>query len=155
MVGRVMRPRFASVDALLNDARSRLVRLVPHDAAAAVRAGALLVDIRPYSQRMLEGEIPGSVIIERNHLEWRLHSDSGAPIPAARPGQRWIVVCSEGYTSSLAADALNSIGVEATDLIGGYHAWARAGLPTVSGATSAESWVPHSGADANRGLFAS
>lgn len=136
-----MTRRFAGVDGLLADARSRLVRLDADTAAAAVRAGALLVDIRPHSQRLAEGEIPGSVIIERNHLEWRLHSDSGAPIAAASPGQRWIVVCSEGYTSSLAADALNSIGVEATDLIGGFHAWAAAGLPVVLGGTPAESWV--------------
>lgn len=131
-------PRFDGVDALLADARSRLERLDPVQALAAVRDGALLVDIRPRGQRRDEGEIPGSFVIERNHLEWRLHPDSAARIGEAIPGQRWIVVCSEGYTSSLAADALNSIGVSATDLIGGFHAWAAAGLPTTVGGRPAE-----------------
>lgn len=125
--------RFAGVDALLEDARSRLDRVDPQQAAREVEAGALLVDIRPRGQRRREGEVPGSVIIERNHLEWRLHPESPARISAAAPGQRWIVICSEGYTSSLAADALNSIGVPATDLAGGFHAWAAAGLPTMRG----------------------
>ena len=131
-------PRFDSVDALLADARSRLSRMDPHEALAACRQGARLVDIRPRGQRRREGEIPGALIIERNHLEWRLHPDSPARVDAARPGQRWIVVCSEGYTSSLAADALNSIGVPATDLIGGFHAWSRAGLPTGPGGRPAQ-----------------
>ena len=125
--------RFAGVDALLEDARSRLDRFDPLEAARAVEAGALLVDIRPRGQRRREGEIPGSLIVERNHLEWRLHPDSPARIAAAVPGQRWIVICSEGYTSSLAADALNSIGVPATDLAGGFLAWSAAGLPTMRG----------------------
>ncbi|MCW2497383.1 rhodanese-like domain-containing protein [Jatrophihabitans sp.] len=125
--------RFASVDDLLADARSRLVRLSPSAAARAVAAGARLVDIRPEAQRAREGEVPGALIIERNHLEWRLHPSSDARIPEAVPGQFWIVLCSEGYTSSLAADALNSIGVPATDLIGGFHAWVAAGLPAVLG----------------------
>lgn len=129
---------FSSVDALLDDARSRLDRVTPAEAWEALAAGARLVDIRPRGQRRREGEIPGSVVIERNHLEWRLHPDSPARIDAAEPGQRWIVVCSEGYTSSLAADALNSIGVPATDLIGGFHAWAAAGLPTMRGGRAAD-----------------
>ncbi len=123
--------RFRSVEDLLADARSRLDRIGPHAAALAVASGALLVDIRPAEQRAREGEIPGALIIERNHLEWRLHPDSDARIPEAVRDQFWIVFCSEGYTSSLAADALNSIGVPATDLDGGFHAWAGAGLPTV------------------------
>jgi rhodanese-related sulfurtransferase len=130
--------RFASVDELLTDARSRLDRLEPDAAAAAVAAGALLVDIRPQWQRAAQGEIPGAVIVERNHLEWRLDPGSHSRLPAARDGQRWVVVCAEGYTSSLAADALNSIGVAATDLVGGFQAWARAGLPTVPGGTDPE-----------------
>jgi rhodanese-related sulfurtransferase len=128
-----MSRRFASVDELLLDARSRLDRLSPTAAAAAVAAGARLVDIRPQWQRAADGEIPGALVVERNHLEWRLHPDSDARLPAAAPGQRWIVVCTEGYTSSLAADSLNSIGVPATDLEGGYLGWRAAGLPTVSG----------------------
>lgn len=126
---------FNSVDALLADARSRLARLDPAAAAAALAAGALLVDIRPQWQRAQSGEIPGAYIVERNHLEWRLHPQSSSRLPVAGAGQRWIVVCDEGYTSSLAADVLNSIGIPATDVVGGYRAWAAAGLPTVPGGT--------------------
>jgi rhodanese-related sulfurtransferase len=130
--------RFEGVDALLEDARSRLDRITPAQAVAAMAEGALLVDIRPRGQRRREGEVPDSLIIERNHLEWRLHPGSTARIAAAAPGQRWIVICSEGYTSSLAADALNSIGVPATDLVGGFHAWVAAGFPSMNGGRPAE-----------------
>ena len=127
---------FSSVEALLADARSRLDRLEPPAAVDAIAAGAKLVDIRPQVQRADEGEIPGAVIIERNHLEWRLHPASASRILATVERQRWIVFCSEGYTSSLAADALNSLGVPATDLVGGFRAWEAAGLPTVAGPVS-------------------
>jgi rhodanese-related sulfurtransferase len=137
-----MSARFDSVDALLADARSRLTRLGPEEAAAAVAGGARFVDIRPDAQRRREGEIPGSLIVDRNHLEWRLHPNSGARVAAAATGQRWIVLCSEGYTSSLAADALLSLGVPATDLVGGFVAWQAAGLPTVPGGTAVEQVVP-------------
>jgi rhodanese-related sulfurtransferase len=133
--------KFPSVDALLADARSRLQRLAPRAAAADVERGARLVDIRPYGQRVQEGEIPGALIIERNHLEWRLDPHSDSRVPEAVEGQRWIVVCSEGYTSSLAADSLNSIGVPATDVDGGFQAWAGEGLPTEAGGTVVESWL--------------
>lgn len=136
-------PRFRSVDDLLADARSRLQRLDPAAAAAAIEAGARLVDIRPMWQRRAEGEIPGAHVIERNHLEWRLDPRSGSRIDDATPGQRWVVICSEGYTSSLAADALNSIGVPATDVDGGVRAWRAAGLPTVAGGTEPESTAGH------------
>jgi rhodanese-related sulfurtransferase len=132
---------FPSVDALLADARSRLQRLAPRAAAADVERGARLVDIRPYGQRVQEGEIPGAMIIDRNHLEWRLDPRSDSRVPEAVEGQRWIVVCSEGYTSSLAADSLNSIGVPATDVDGGFQAWAADGLPTEPGGTVVESWL--------------
>jgi rhodanese-related sulfurtransferase len=134
-------PRFATVDELLADARAGLDRLDPPQAAAAVAAGALLVDIRPAAQRGAEGEIPGALVVERNHLEWRLHPASDARVSAAGPDQRWVVVCSEGYTSSLAAAALNSIGVPATDVVGGFHAWADHGLPTASGTTPPDQFV--------------
>ena len=137
-----MTARFASVDDLLADARSRLTRIAPHEAQAAVRDGAHIVDIRPSAQRRAEGEIPGSLIVERNHLEWRLHPRSDARVPLAAEGQRWIVVCSEGYTSSLAADALLSLGIPATDIIGGFAAWQAAGLPTTDGGTPIEQVVP-------------
>jgi rhodanese-related sulfurtransferase len=137
-----MTPLFRSVDDLLEDARSRLNRLTPHAAARAVEQGARLVDIRPTWQRVVEGEIPGAWVVERNHLEWRLHPDSTSRLDPAGPGQRWIVVCSEGYTSSLAADALNSIGVPATDVVGGFRAWAAAGLATVRATTAPDREVP-------------
>ncbi len=133
--------RFASVDDLLADARSRLDRITPREAAVEVAAGAMIVDIRPSWQRAAVGEVPGSLIIERNHLEWRLHPASDARLPQARPGQRWLIICAEGYTSSLAADALNSLGLDSTDIIGGFHAWREAGLPTVEGATAVEALV--------------
>jgi rhodanese-related sulfurtransferase len=128
-------PLFDSVEELLADARSRLSRVGPVEAARLVAAGARFVDIRPAWQRATEGEIPGSLIVERNHLEWRLHPRSAARLSLAVAGQRWIVVCSEGYTSSLAAYALLSVGVPATDLVGGLHAWRAAGLPVAPGPT--------------------
>jgi len=128
-------PRYASADELLATARAGLDRLEPAQAVAELAAGARLVDIRPAWQRAVEGEIAGALIVERNHLEWRLHPGSASRAPAAMPGQRWIVVCSEGYTSSLAAAALRSIGVDATDLIGGLRLWLATGLPVLPGLT--------------------
>lgn len=126
---------------MLADARSRLQRLSPAEAFRELDHGAALVDIRPQWQREREGEVPGALIIERNHLEWRLDPTSSARVPQAAPGRRWIVICAEGYTSSLAADALNSIGVPATDVIGGFAAWREAGLPTRDSVTAVESVV--------------
>jgi rhodanese-related sulfurtransferase len=137
-----MSKRFGSVEELLADARARLSRLRPAQAAEAVSGGARLVDIRPSWQREREGEIPGSLIVERNHLEWRLHPRSDARLPLAVEGQQWIVVCAEGYTSSLAADALLSLGIPATDIVGGYAAWRADGLPTTRGGTPVEQLVP-------------
>lgn len=126
---------FSSVDELLADARSRLERVSATAAAESVRAGtARLVDIRAQWQRERTGDIPGALVVERNHLEWRLDPKSDARVPSAVDGQRWIVICDEGFCSSLAADALNSIGVSATDIEGGFQAWIAAGLPTVAGA---------------------
>ncbi|MGI8667579.1 MAG: rhodanese-like domain-containing protein [Jatrophihabitans sp.] len=130
--------RFAGVAELLAAARDGLQRLEPAAAVIAVADGARLVDVRPAWQRAVEGEIDGALIIERNHLEWRLDPTSPARLPAAVPGQRWIVVCSQGYTSSLAAAALCSLGIEAGDLIGGVHGWRAAGLPVLDGPTRTE-----------------
>jgi rhodanese-related sulfurtransferase len=130
--------RFDTVEDLLDDARSRLLRVSPLAAAALVDHGALIVDIRPAWQRAEAGEVPGSLIVERNHLEWRLHPGSSSRIAQARPGRQWIVLCTEGYTSSLAADALNSLGVPATDIVGGFAAWQAAGLPVTRGTTAVE-----------------
>jgi rhodanese-related sulfurtransferase len=123
-----------SVDDLLAAARARLHRLDATEAAEAAARGALLVDTRPLQQRRDEGEIPGALLIERNHLEWRLDPASDARIPEATGYDvEVIVVCSEGYSSSLAAASLQDLGLlRATDLDGGFHAWRDAGLPVHS-----------------------
>jgi rhodanese-related sulfurtransferase len=119
-----------TIDQVLAEARSRLDRLSPAAAMAASRDGALIVDIRPAAQRAAEGEVPGSLVVERNVLEWRFDPASGARLPQARYDLRVIIMCSAGYTSSLAAAALQDLGVRnATDLAGGFLAWAAAGLP--------------------------
>ncbi len=136
-----MTPAFGSVDELLAHARSSIRRYTPAEATGLVADGALLVDIRPAWQREADGEIPGSIVVERNHLEWRLHPGSGAALPQASHEQQWIVVCTEGYTSSLAAAALVSLGLRAGDLEGGLYGWRDAGLPVVAGATDLEQVV--------------
>ncbi len=133
---RVVRPRGArSIDDLLSAARARIVRVGPHEAAARIAAGAVLVDIRPAAQRAAEGEVPGALAVERNVLEWRFDPASDARLAVATGFDvDVIVLCSEGYTSSLAADALRSLGLHrATDVVGGFSAWAAAGLPTLGG----------------------
>jgi rhodanese-related sulfurtransferase len=119
------------VEELLATARARLDRPDPRRAAAMVERGAYLVDTRPGWQRAEEGELPGALLIERNHIEWRLDPTSDARIPQAVDHRvTWIVVCSEGYSSSLAAASLQDLGLRnATDLDGGYRAWKAAGLP--------------------------
>jgi rhodanese-related sulfurtransferase len=117
-----------SVNDLLAAARARLDRPDPRRAAEMVRKGAILVDTRPGWQREQEGELPGALVIERNHIEWRLDPASEARIPEAVDHDvTWIVVCSEGYSSSLAAASLQDLGLRnATDLDGGYRAWKQA-----------------------------
>jgi rhodanese-related sulfurtransferase len=121
-----------SIDDLLAEARSRIVRVSPAEAAHRIAAGAVLVDIRPAAQRAREGEVPGALFVERNVLEWRFDPASDARLPEATGYDADVIIlCSEGYTSSLAADALRSLGLHrATDVIGGFSAWASAGLPT-------------------------
>jgi rhodanese-related sulfurtransferase len=121
-----------SIDDLLAVARTRIARVTPHEAVDRIAAGALLVDIRPAAQRRQEGEVPGTLVIERNVLEWRFDPSSDARLPEATGYDlEVIVLCSEGYTSSLAADALRSLGLwRSADVIGGFRAWAAAGLPT-------------------------
>ena len=124
-------PGARTIEELLTDARARLRRLRPAEAFSAAAGGAVLVDIRPAAQRAEQGEIPGSTVIERNHLEWRLD-------PACDARLRWItgyhhqiiVFCVDGFTSSLAAAALHDLGLSnATDMIGGFRAWTADGLP--------------------------
>ncbi|HEY8474124.1 MAG TPA: rhodanese-like domain-containing protein [Natronosporangium sp.] len=119
------------IDEILAAARARLTRLPPEAAHQAQQAGAVLVDIRPAAQRAAHGEIPGALVIERNVLEWRFDPRSDARLPIAdRYDLPVVVVCQDGYTSSLAAAALQELGLfRATDLIGGFAAWREAGLP--------------------------
>jgi len=120
-----------SIGEVLAAARARLARLSPAEAFGEFCAGATLIDIRPAAQRAAAGEIPGSVVVERNHLEWRFDPASEARLPWVTGYElRPIVICAEGYTSSLAAAALRDLGLDATDVIGGYAAWEFAGLPT-------------------------
>ncbi|MGW2371250.1 rhodanese-like domain-containing protein [Kitasatospora sp. NPDC001683] len=124
-----------TIDDLVERAREGVHRPRAREAYQAHLEGALLVDIRPAAQRAAEGDIPGALIIERNVLEWRLdptgshriHEASGYDVEV-------IVVCSEGYASSLAAASLRELGLHrATDLDGGFAGWAADGLPTRSG----------------------
>jgi rhodanese-related sulfurtransferase len=119
-----------SIDEVLAEARSRLDRLTPVQARRAhAERGAVLVDIRPAAQRAAEGELPEAVVIERNVLEWRFDPSCAARRPEASYDLQVIVVCQEGYTSSLAAAALQEVGVwRATDVVGGYAAWRAAPL---------------------------
>jgi rhodanese-related sulfurtransferase len=114
----------ARIDALLAAARARLERVEPADLAAAVAGGALVVDIRPEASRRDEGELPGAVVVDRNVLEWRLDPTSEHALPVAAERRRVVLVCNEGYASTLAAATLRDLGVDATDLVGGYRAWA-------------------------------
>jgi rhodanese-related sulfurtransferase len=124
----------SSVDLFLEEARAELERVTPEEADALRRDGALLVDIRPLANRAAEGEIPGAVPVERIHLEWRLAPDSEWRLPGVSADRVVIIFCNESYASSLAARDLRRLGLRrATDLIGGFRAWAAAGLPTRNG----------------------
>ena len=119
------------IDDVLERARTRLDRVTPEQAYAATASGAVIVDTRPVEQRRAHGVVPGAVVIPRNVLEWRVDPTSGWDDPAvtSRPGPV-IVMCQEGFASSLAAATLREAGLaDATDLIGGFEAWKAAGLP--------------------------
>ncbi|MCW2590768.1 MAG: Rhodanese-like protein [Mycobacterium sp.] len=118
------------VDAVLERARARLVRLEARDVPHALSRGAVLVDIRPAAQRAREGEVPAALVIERNVLEWRCDPTSDARLPeAAGDDVEWVILCSEGYTSSLAAAALLDLGLHrSTDVVGGYQALKSTGV---------------------------
>src|SRR5207247_10255307 len=126
--------RTSRLDRLLARARGRLKRLSARRALAAIRKGAILVDTRPEFQRRADGEIPGAIVIERNHIEWRLDPGSEGRIPEAQDANvQWIVICDEGYASSLAAATLQTIGLRrATDVVGGFRAWRAANLPVLT-----------------------
>ena len=119
-----------TIDDLLAQARQRLERIEPDDVPGALDAGALLVDIRPVSQREADGEVPGALVVDRNVLEWRLDPASAHRLAEAEPQRRVIVLCNEGYASSLAAATLQDLGLtDATDVVGGFQEWRRRGLP--------------------------
>ncbi|MGW9675904.1 rhodanese-like domain-containing protein [Streptomyces koyangensis] len=122
------------IDTHLERVRSRLTRLTPEQAQDAARRGALLVDIRYAALRDRDGLIPGALVVERNELEWRLDPQGSHRLPEADRHDREIVVlCNEGYASSLAAASLHDLGLfRAADLIGGFQAWRAAGLPVTA-----------------------
>jgi rhodanese-related sulfurtransferase len=117
------------IDDLLDRSRAGLLRLTPEAAHQAVAAGAVIVDTRPIGQRRTQGCVPGAVVVGRNVLEWRADATSGHADDRLA-GKDLIVMCGEGYASSLAASTLQAIGLaSATDMIGGFEAWRDAGLP--------------------------
>jgi len=114
-----------SIDDILTTARARLDRVAPEDLEREQRDGALIVDIRPIEQRERDGELPGAIVIDRNVLEWRLDPSCDHHLSTINTHDaRIVIVCNEGYSSSLAAAMLHDLGLNrATDLIGGYQAW--------------------------------
>lgn len=117
----------SAVDELLIRARTRLDRVTAESLAAELATGALVVDTRPVEQRGRDGTLPGAIVVDRNVLEWRLDPTSPHRLPAVTDhDQRIVIVCNEGYSSSLAAATLQDLGLHrATDLAGGYQAWLR------------------------------
>lgn len=123
-------PGVTGIDQRLAQVRAGLTRLTPEEAAARVTEGrAVLIDTRTETQMAEHGLVPGALAINRTILEWRLDPTSGHALPIAHERLLCIVLCQEGYSSSLAAASLQSVGVEATDVIGGVDAWIAAGLP--------------------------
>lgn len=125
------------VAALLTEARAHITRYSPARAASAMRDGALLVDLRPTEYRWRFGEVPGAIAVSRHVLEWRVDVTGEHRLKELRPGdpgQEIILMCNEGYTSSLAAhQVMTQLGLtRVADIEGGFTAWRAAGLPTVS-----------------------
>jgi rhodanese-related sulfurtransferase len=113
-----------TIDGVVESARSRIARLTPAQANNDWHGGAVVVDIRPAAQREAEGELPGALVLERNVLEWRFDPTCDARLAIADYDLQVIVLCQEGYASSLAAVSLLDLGIHrATDVIGGYTAW--------------------------------
>ena len=113
-----------TLDDILASARARLDRVPPSDLQAAIDAGSIVVDVRDSAQRATQGPLPGALVIDLTVLEWRLAPSSATRITEIEPDQRVILVCSEGYSSSLAAARLQDLGITgATDLEGGFTAW--------------------------------
>lgn len=113
----------SAIDELLERARADLDRVAPDDLHSELAGGALVVDIRPFEQRARDGELVGAMVIDRNVLEWRLTPSSSWCVDGVHPERRVILVCSQGFSSSLAAATLRRLGLRlATDLEGGFHA---------------------------------
>jgi rhodanese-related sulfurtransferase len=121
----------SAIDRLLAHARSTLDRVQIDNLAHEVAGGAILIDIRPVEQRLRDGDLPGAIVVDRNVLEWRLDPTSPHRLPIATGADvRLIIVCNEGYSSSLAAATLQELGLRsATDLVGGFQAWRAWPLP--------------------------
>jgi rhodanese-related sulfurtransferase len=126
-------PEARTIEELLARVRGRIDRVHPEEVAARVSAGALLVDTRPWEQRARDGAVPGAVVVDRNVLEWRLDPASPDRLPQVTGYDlEVIVLCHQGYSSSLVADTLRTLGlVRTVDVIGGFEAWAAKGLPVV------------------------
>jgi rhodanese-related sulfurtransferase len=122
----------STLDELLDRARSRITRLAPREAYDAVADGALIVDTRDRRERERGGVVPGSIHIPRSVLEWRLAPESRWRNPHVDPRRRLVLLCAQGYSSSLAAATLVELGIDAGDVIGGFEAWREAGLPVVA-----------------------
>ncbi|MER6388474.1 rhodanese-like domain-containing protein [Streptomyces sp. NPDC001523] len=122
------------IDALVDRLRATYTRVSPEQAHAASREGSLLVDIRYQALRERDGLIPGALVVERNELEWRLDPQGSHRLPEATSHDiEVVVICNEGYASTLAAVSLHALGLHrATDLTGGFQAWRSAGLPTTA-----------------------
>jgi rhodanese-related sulfurtransferase len=137
-------PGARTIGEILTAARARLQRLTPQQAFGEVSGGAMLIDIRPTAQRATQGEIPGSAVVERNHLEWRLDPCCDARLPwVTGYDHRVIVFCVDGYTSSLAAAALQDLGLHrATDMIGGFRAWLAQDLPSAPASARSVTLAP-------------
>jgi rhodanese-related sulfurtransferase len=120
-----------TVDELLEDARAHLRRLEPSAAHDAMLKGALLVDVRRAEARAADGVVPGSIHITLDVLEWRMDPDSSRRHELVGGLDRHVILlCRQGYSSSLAARRLQEIGfAKATDVVGGFEAWVEAGLP--------------------------
>jgi rhodanese-related sulfurtransferase len=128
--------RIRSIEELLAEVRARIDRYDPVEAAERVAAGALLVDTRSAALRAEQGAVPGAVVVERNVLEWRLDPRSEWRLPEITdPDVEVLVICAEGYSSSLVADTLRTLGLSrSADVVGGVEAWIAAGLPVDRGA---------------------
>jgi rhodanese-related sulfurtransferase len=132
-----------SIEDVLAEAQAAIPRYTPSQARDAAADGAILVDVRPLEQRRRDGLVPGAAVVDRNVLEWRLDPASRWRIPElARRDVPVILICDEGYQTSLAAVVLRRLGVDAGDVIGGVQGWIEAGLPVSAGVVNGEEWTP-------------